>query len=248
MTRTRTSLLAVAALIGALFVGSIPASAGGAQGSWCGDKSRITVLGGSTSTGYQTVGYVAGGDGTYQPTRNGWWSRVTANAQQAWGTQGTNNARSGALTSDFSAVGRWPVTRDAVPTIAQQQPSLVILQLGVNEYLNQVAPTIFETELRRLVTEVRVARPGVDLLFIVGWRVAKPGAAFPWTDYSSGIGRVARDMGGAMIDLRQLMDGTDSASAHFLYVSDGIHANDAGQLILAGMVWSQLVASTCATP
>lgn len=244
MRRRPAALTVLLLLLLAVLPGS--AAAGGAQGSWCADRSRITVLGGSSSTGYQTTGYVAGGAGTYQPTRHGWWRRVAEQAAGAWGTQATNNSRNGARTDDFLPGGRWPVTAGAVAQIRAEQPSLVILQLGGNEYLAepQVDPVTYEATLRRLVGDIRAARPGVDLLIIISPRAARPGAVHPWTAYGAAMGRTARTLGAALLDMRQLIDGSDTDTAG-VWAADGKHVNDAGQLGYAGAVWSQLVASTC---
>lgn len=242
--RTRFARLSASLLALLFVVAMLPASTAtaGPVGTWCGDKSNITVLGSSSSTGYKTTGYTGGGE--YQPTQYGWWRRVSANAAQAWGTTATNRARAGALVADYLPGGRWPVTTGAVAQIAVDQPDMVLIQLGTNEYLTDVDPAAFEANLRQLLTDVRTSRPGVDVVLIKGWRVARSAPAYPWSQYGAVFGRVASSMGTALIDMQQLVDGSDLDTAH-LYDADLTHLNDAGQSVLAAAAWLHLVSSTC---
>lgn len=239
MLKRTAALLAL--ILGIVVAPSLTASAGPA-GSWCVDHSRITVLGSSSAAGVGSTGY--NGNGPYAPTRNGWWSRVSRNTQAAWQTQGTNNAMGGAVTADFLPGGRWPSTTGAVEQIRTERPSLVIIALGNNEYLNQINPATYEANLRALVTNIREARPGVDVLILQSWRPAKANPTYTFDKYGAAAFHVASSMGAGLYDLRQHMDPADTDAAG-IYAPDKIHPNDAGHSIIASAVWSYLVASVC---
>lgn len=211
--------------------------------TWCADRSHLAVLGASSETGYATTGY-ASPDGGYWPTRYGWVARLARNAKAEWGTTTDVYARNGAMIKDFFEGGRWPLTTGAVADVSAKQPDLVIIGGAlVNEYVNNVDPAVAEADLRRLVTELRDARPGVDILIITYPDIKWPQARRPWSDYTAINHEVAVTLGTGLVDMRQYIDDpyTDTAN---LWHSDRAHLNDAGQaaeMHLWTLLWSWAV-------
>lgn len=239
MSRT-TNLLARAGVlaVAATIVNLPSASAQDAASTWCADRSNLAVLGASSETGYATTGYDSPDNG-YWPTRYGWVARLARNAKAEWGTVTDVYARNGAMIKDFFAGGRWPTTAEAIHRVAATQPDLVIIGGAlVNEYVNNVDPATAEADLRRLVTGLRDARPGVDILIITYPDIKWPNAGRPWSDYTAVNHRVAVELGTGLVDMQQYIDDpyTDTAG---LWDSDNAHLNDAGQAV-EGHLWTLL--------
>lgn len=207
--------------------------------TWCVNRSHLAVIGASSETGYGTTGYTSTDDG-YTPTRYGWVARVERNASAEWGTVTTNYAHNGSLITDYYPGGRWPDAVGAVDDIQQKQPGIVLMQLLVNEYVNNVDPATAEANLRDLISRVRTAVSGVDILLMTYPDIKWPDAPRPWTDYAPINHRVATDMGCGLIDLRQYIDSPDTNGAAGVWHSDGAHLLDAGQAAESAAVWSLL--------
>lgn len=240
-TVKRATLTIAAIAITGLVAFAPTADSAGAEGTWCGDRSDVAIVGSSSATGYMTTGYTRT-DGQYQKTRYGWYSQVLHDLWAEYGTVGENHARSGAFASDYAVDGRWAVTRDATSKIAVQGPDLVFVQLGGPEYLNQIPPAVFETELSRVITDIRDAAPHVDIILLKNQRVSLDQPTYPWSAYGAAMGRVAATQGTAMIDLQQHVDSSGYDSAH-LWASDDTHLNDSGNSVVAAAVWGWLAAS-----
>lgn len=208
-------------------------------GTWCGDKTHLAIVGASSETGLGTTGYSSPDDG-YAPTRYGWTRKVAHNLNVAWGTSTTNYAHNGAMVKDYFPGGRWDTTSTATQDMAATQPDLVIINLGGNEYVNSVDPAVFDTNLTRLVTDIRTARPGVDILFLVYPTFAWPNTQHTWSEYTTIIGRTAANNQAALMDLRQHVDSSTHDTAGLWY-TDGAHLNDAGQSAVAAALWGWLV-------
>jgi lysophospholipase L1-like esterase len=230
---------ALAALTTAVVLLPSSAATGAAAGTWCGDRSDLAILGASSETGYGTTGYSSPDDG-YTRTRYGWTRRLTETLHAEWGTNSTNYAHNGALVTDYYPGGRWDDTTTAVADIAATQPDLVIIDLGGNEYVNSIDPATFNTQLRQLVTDIRSARSGVDVLLLTypqfDWA-----SDYPWAAYADVIREVAVAQHAAMLDLRQHIDSSDTDRAG-LWHSDGAHLNDAGQSVVSAAVLSWFIA------
>jgi acyl-CoA thioesterase-1 len=233
----RKLLVTAAVLI--LLVTGIPASAAPLSTSaWCQDHASLAVLGASDSTGSFTTGY-ASPDETYWPTTYGWPSRIDY-LTGVWNTTVDNYARNGAQTSDFLPGGRFPITTGALAQIQTKQPSLVLITLGGNEYLNNVSPSTFQANLTTLVQEIHRVSPRSGILLISLWHIARTNPPYQWQAYADAMFNVAVTELTALIDLRQYIPPSDQDTAG-LYVSDRIHLSDAGHMVEAAAVWTWLI-------
>lgn len=161
--------------------------------------------------------------------RYGWEARLARNAKAEWGTTTDVYAKNSAMIKGLLPRRRWPVTANAVDNIRATQPDMVIIGGAlVNEYVNNVDPATAEAHRRRLVTDLRAARPGVDTLIITYPDIKWPAAHRPWSDYTAINHRVAVNLRTGLVDMQQYIDDpyTDTAN---LWSSDNAHLNDAGQ-------------------
>lgn len=244
--------LAATALVGSISVVSAPAASAGGAGTWCASgKANLAILGASSETGYGTTGYPSGAQ-TYYPTTYGWTRRLSDLLQRAWGTTTENYSHNGALVSDYLPGGRWSTTTGAIADLATTRPTLVIIDLGGNEYWSQVDPAVFETNLRTMITNINTARPGVDIMLYLHEEISWPTAGntywpqstpkYPWSQYAARIFTVASTIPTGMVDMRQFINPSNGNPAG-LWTSDGIHLNDAGQSVVNGAWWGWLAAS-----
>lgn len=240
------------ALAASITVASTSAASAGSAGTWCASgKASLAILGASSETGYGTTGYPSGVQ-TYYPTTYGWTRRLGDLLERTWGTTTKNYSHNGAQVSDYLPGGRWPVTIGAVADLAATQPALVIIDLGGNEYWTQVAPAVFESNLRTMIAYIRVARPSVDIMLYlheeISWATngnaywPQSAPKYPWSQYASRIVTVASTLPTGMVDMRQFINPSEGDPAG-LWSADGIHLNDAGQSVVNGVWWDRLAAS-----
>lgn len=116
---------------------------------------------------------------------------------------------------------------------------MIVGGVFANEYINNWDVAHAERNLRRLVAELRAARPGVDIVLNIYPDIKWPGSRRPWADWAAVIQRVATDTGTRLIDLRRYIDDpyTDTEG---LWTSDNAHLNDTGQTTVARHVWHHL--------
>jgi len=220
------------------------APAGGTS-TWCADHSSLVVLGDSGSTGLGMADYPRNTE-FYAPTHNGWAARVARNSAAEWGTQTTVVARNGARVSDYLPEGRWPETRAAVDRIRQLQPSMVIVELGGNDFFMDKTPEQFDTEYRRLITDIKTASPRTTVLLTVIWELGvreSQTAVNPWSAYASKIGDAARANGAALIDLRQYIPKGGSLASAGYFLDDEVHLTAPGQGTFGAALWTLLWAA-----
>ncbi|TLW92369.1 SGNH/GDSL hydrolase family protein [Saccharomonospora piscinae] len=239
MRRTHRVLASATAALTATSIAAIPpATAQDMPTGWCADRADLTVLGPSSETGYGTTGYDSP-DGTYSPTPHAWVAQFARAADATWNTTTDVHARNGAMIWDFLPGGRWPSTVAALDAIRDTQPDLVLVGgVFANEYLNNWDLAHAERNLRRLVTELRTARPGVDLVFTIYPDIDWPESRRPWADWAEVIQRVATDTGTRVIDLRPLID-TPYNDTEGHWSDDHAHLNDHGQTEVAQHVWNE---------
>jgi lysophospholipase L1-like esterase len=253
----RTRLKAAAAAAGLAVAASItvasalPASAGSA-GSWCSSgRANLAFLGASSETGYGSTGYPAG-VWTYYPTTYGWTRRLGDLLERSWGTTTENYSHNGAMVSDYLPGGRWSITTGAVADLAGAQPTLVIIDLGGNEYWAQIDPAVFENNLRTMIANVRTSRPGVDIMLYlheeISWPAAgnaywpQPTPKYPWSQYAGRISTVASTLSTGLFDMRRFVK-PSKGNPDGLWNSDGIHLNDAGQSVVNAAWWGWFATS-----
>ena len=219
-------------------------SAPAAAASWCTTQASIVVLGDSMSTGH----------GTSDPA-NAWVKRIDA-AFPA--TTVTNLSVDGALTSDFLPAGVGVQRRPAGnlrPTAVSQiqtiQPSLVIIEVGANEYGTDRDPvTTYRANLTDLTNRIKVASPNSTLLYVhstgFDFRWAPLPIDFDWADYDAEMSAVATAESADYLDLTKFLPWADTDTAG-LYVANEygagntVHWKDAGHVAAAGVIQQQLL-------
>lgn len=250
MIRTLSACLAAAA-VGALVVVA-GSTAGAATSTWCGGAGKVVILGDSLSTGYGTTGYDASASRGYQKTTYAWPSRWDGKPN----TTVVNLAKNGGLVSDFLTDGldgraEGPLQPTAVSRIKSEQPHLVIIELGGNEYLSDRDPVkVFQANLKKLAYRIKVAAPNARLLFVRGYHfdyrnvdAAHQPVDFTWTQYGSAIKTVAG--GQWFLDLSGYLPSARYNSAG-LYVKDeygpnlAVHATDAGHIAMFAALWGKV--------
>jgi acyl-CoA thioesterase I len=228
--------------------------------TWCTSQSKAVILGDSTATGYGTTGYPANGTG-YVSTTNGWSATLAA---QLSGTQFINLARNGALTSDFLLAGQGvegrpagPLAPDAIARIQTEQPSLVVVMLGANEYGTDRRPEqVYRANLQQLTNGIRAAAPDTSILFVHTWgfdyRWAS-GTALPieynWAQYEQVMREVAQAAGNTgYLDLTRYMPWADADTAGLFNQNEfgagnPVHATSAGNWPVRAAIQGALVCS-----
>jgi len=116
---------------------------------------------------------------------------------------------------------------DAVahPWVVPSSIDVVLVEFGVNDYLRGVPSAVFETNMARLL-----ARFKSRVILIAAPAPLDPGASIePWERYVEAMSRL-----GQVVDIGTF--GPD------LFVSDGIHPNDAGNAAMAEIIGHALAA------
>ncbi|MCP2168216.1 SGNH/GDSL hydrolase family protein [Goodfellowiella coeruleoviolacea] len=209
--------------------------------TWCTDKSRLVVLGDSAATGYGTTGYPADVQ-TYVPTENGWVAKMARNLA-GFGTEVTNLAHNGALVADYLPGGRWADTTSAVAQIQQLQPSMVIVELGGNDFYIDRDPEVFARQLRQLVDSIKAAAPSSSIFLVKIWEIGQresPRAVHTWSEYGAKMHEVAVATGAGLSDLAQYLPSPNNDTAG-LYLPDRIHLNNAGNLVVHGALYTWMI-------
>ncbi|MEW6225179.1 MAG: SGNH/GDSL hydrolase family protein [Chloroflexota bacterium] len=104
----------------------------------------------------------------------------------------------------------------------------VVVELGINDYVQGVAPDVFGGRMREIVTHISAGR----VVLIVPYEVALHGAA-PWDAYADQLLALARsDPRVVLVDLRPAFGrvGMD------LLTPDLVHPNDRGHAVIANLV------------
>lgn len=238
----RNAGLAAVAISMAAVLSAAPAGAQQATG-WCADQSTMVILGDSTATGYGSTGYEGGNEDGYDASEYGWASRLS---RQLPDTEIINMARNGSLTADFLPGGRWPLNTGR---IADEQPDLVVVVLGSNEYGINLPPADYRNDLAQLTADVIDAAPDANLLYVHTWEFDMRWPWFPaplhdWDAYGDKLADVADAESGAVLDLTEVMPNADADTAGLYidgeYGQHSVHPTDAGHQVQFAAYWSML--------
>lgn len=254
MIRTLTASLAAATIAGGLLLvsGSTPGAADAATSTWCGGAGKVVILGDSLSTGYGTTGYDAAQGRGYQKTTYSWPNRWDLKSS----TTVVNLAQNGGMVSDYitdGAEGRaeGPLQSGAVSRIKAEQPKLVIIALGGNEYITDRDPVaVYQANLKKLAYRVKNAAPNARLLFVHTYHfdyrnvdAAHQPVDHTWSQYGSAMKSVAS--GQWYLDLTAYLPSTRyNGAGLYLQDEDGpdvsVHATDAGHMVMFAALWSKV--------
>jgi acyl-CoA thioesterase-1 len=206
---------------------------------WCANHDSIALIGSSSGAGSGSSGYTSP-DGTYSSTPYGWYARTIRQLSSQWGAVGTNYSRGGAKVSDFLPGGRWPSTTGAVADIGNHQPDLVLISLGTNEWYEQVPLETYADNLRLLIDNIRAASPLSAIMMMIQWEPYGPHMTITHRQYASTLYGVTVEKQGGLLDLRKYVPPGTVAEWATFYQADRGHLNDAGHMIVAGVVTSML--------
>lgn len=211
--------------------------------SWCPTQASAVVLGDSSSTGYGTTGY-SNTTETWQPTYSGW----VASLGRLWPhSTWTVLSRNGAMSSDYLPGGRFSITVGAIDVIDDEQPALVVIMLGGNDYVIDADPvTTYRANLERITADIRAVSPQSSLLYVSIWEFAyrrqSPPPVHPYSAYIDQMRAVAQAHDAVHVDLTRDMH---SAAVHpetGLYIRDeygpglAVHATDAGNWVVRAVM------------
>lgn len=246
MIRKLVSAAAVLSAAAGLYIAAGPAASAQTPPPYCADKSNVAILGASSETGYATTGYPSGAQ-TWSPTTYGWTTRFADSVKAQWQTATANYSHNGAMVSDYLPGGRWSSTTGAVADLGAKKPSIVLINLGGNEWWSLADPTVFQKNLNTLVDNVRAGSPNAVIVLGIyaqlKWQQSSDSGNQPmkytWDQYASVIYNTAVAKGTALVDFRQYVPPATSTNLPnpSPWSTDGIHQNDAGNLAEYGMWW-----------
>lgn len=237
--RLKTTVIAAAVIATAC----VPLAAGSAgatnQSLWCQTHSGVAILGDSLSTGYSTDGYT-NPNNVYQHTQFGWSARMTDDYASWLGTKSWNYSHGGARVEDYLPGGQWPVTTGAVADIQKNQPSLVLIYLGINDQAAGIDPAAFVSHYETLVNNIRAVDSSA-WVYVVREPEADyftPGVPHnAWSLYD--VVKVAVDRQTGFIDTDYVMPAIPGDTSG-VYSSATGHPGNAGNLVEQGVIMGAL--------
>lgn len=123
-------------------------------------------------------------------------------------------------------------------------PSLIVIQLGCADYLDNVPSDTFKNGLIALIASIRSAysaNPPPIVLSMVYQVTLGSGTAEPWSHYVVAAAAIAADDSGVvLVDHSQRMPPTSAANTYGLYSADHVHPSDAGHQMLADTLAAML--------
>ncbi|QYB01486.1 SGNH/GDSL hydrolase family protein [Rhodococcus sp. USK10] len=118
------------------------------------------------------------------------------------------------------------------PMIGAYSPHVALVCLGANDYDRGRTPAQLQTALAAIHATITTASPGTEVVFIIRSLDDDPGQGTTWTAYVDAIAGVATETGGHVLDLRP----TVPNDAPELYLGDGVHYTEAGNIVIAQTV------------
>jgi hypothetical protein len=120
-------------------------------------------------------------------------------------------------------------------------PDLVTITLGGND-AGRESPSELEPKYLELLAALR-QMPSAPSILVIGEFTPGPAMSAnfhaPWPQYLAVIQDAANKSGCAFLDLASTMPTADTSGAG-LYATDGLHPNDSGQKVIAGLVFATI--------
>lgn len=159
-----------------------------------------------------------------------------------------NGDESGGLTvHDCSHYGftlhQWATASPAITSawLNTLSPSLLIFELGANDYGGQEPLTTFQADLASMA-KVLNGLTSVPSVLVVADYDPFGLSGIPWSSYVAAYASWATTNGYALLDLTQRMPPTNAALTYGLYASDDVHPSNEGHSFIADAI-STLLAS-----
>lgn len=149
----------------------------------------------------------------------------------------------GATSAGWSPIDT-PANAQLLGRVAQLNPDLVIIELGVNDWYTNLDPATYKQNVLEIIQGIRDNTvPDPDFLLVAGYTLAQPGNnSATWQQYVNqlkAITNVQSDV--AFVDLSQV---ANPGTAFGYSSTDQVHPTDAGHTLYAQMVYDGLVAAT----
>ncbi|HWE54169.1 MAG TPA: SGNH/GDSL hydrolase family protein [Acidimicrobiales bacterium] len=155
---------------------------------------------------------------------------------------------SGITVHDCSHYGmtlrQWAQSSPAITSswLGALSPSLIIFELGVNDYHWQEALTTFTADLATMSSIFNNLPTNPSVLVLVDYDAFNM-TGLLWPTYVAAYQTWAATNGYAFLDLTQRMPPTNAAKSFGLYASDSVHPSNAGHSFVADAITGLLTAS-----
>jgi lysophospholipase L1-like esterase len=150
---------------------------------------------------------------------------VIYNGDETQGIRLLEAGRSGATCATF--VTNLAAVQAQVTTLA---PSLVLVNLGTNDYNAGTTADAFQTSLQTLVRGIQTAAPNAPVVLVAGWNPLSSTQA-AWQPYRTAVAAVAAATGAAVFDVGARYG--DARADTFGLTIDRTHPNAAGHRLYA---------------
>jgi lysophospholipase L1-like esterase len=230
MSKAGGVIAALLLIIGVIFIGIGSSSAASEQGpDWCDQRpGAIDVIAGSSSTG---VGLTS--DGGITPDT--WSAQVQRefphNPVHMYG-------------GDHSIVVSHLRGLRTVPAVVADQPALVIIMLGANDWLAGIDPAAYSDDLTSLVKQIHDGSPGTTIKLVNEWNLSPWDVSWatpthPKSAYTEAMQTVAAQLQVGYTDVAPRLPLPRSAPAG-LFAPDYVHLSGNGHLVVATWLIAQL--------
>lgn len=148
------------------------------------------------------------------------WSHVSYRASQYHPTTG----------SDMTVI---PTAYTAIA------PALVVIEFGINEQGNNIAPSVLTSGVQQIITDVKAAVAAAPSFVVtVPYNPNASAPTYPWQQYVDALYAVAAvdPNNVTVLDLNQRMPGSASTSPALYTASDHLHPTNMGHSMIADIV------------
>jgi lysophospholipase L1-like esterase len=155
--------------------------------------------------------------------------------------------RAGALTSAFIGTDSTS-TGTLKQSHALLSPDLVVIELGTNEFLQQVAVATFQANLTTLIGDIKAAVPKACFVVLAPTTPTMPGGGIiAWASYVAAMKTVVGARTDAVfVDLSRRIYPASATDAQALYADAIVHPNDKGAALVAQIIASAITAGLVA--
>ncbi len=178
------------------------------------------------------------------PQGNLWTSRTETDlvVVRAPGAQILNCAQSGYTSANFAAgaTGGSAAVSDLSDWAGDVQATRGMIALGINDFLTDVPPATFATNMQTIIDGLRVGVPDLPIVIVAMW-TPDDTAAYPWSDYVDEMYDLASDNDGQIVDFTVdwPQPGTPAGDASGYY-ADLVHPTALGHQATAARILGEV--------